>query len=655
MEGGGKAAYGYGGHHHHHQDGKLLKSFSRVELRRFGLGVVAGFLLVTCAYFSTAKFDAIHIAMISSPPKNAAGVGSLVSGSDGSNPQLDLGGVQDRDALSREGSKAEVLDEDDGKVSTLGPDLGHNASVDGSKKKEETFVRNGDASVSASTAPAAGSGKDEVLVKDDDASVGAVLPPLSSEESTNSTHESGVIEDEELQVQEIASINPPEKISNNGTSPSVVPSNPATLPVLPVEQIPAVPESKAPPAEQIPAIPEVKQTDSAAPRREWKPLCDLTSNRRIDWCELDGDVRVLGANGTVTLMAPPGVDERTFRAESWRIKPYPRKADPQAMQGVRELKVQSLTSSAASAAPACTDWHDVPGLVFSDRGYTGNYFHAYTDVILPLFLTAKQYSGEVLFLVSDFRMWWLGKFLPVFKNLSNYDMIDLGSDPRVHCFRHVQVGLSCHSDFSIDPRRAPNGYSMLDFTRFMRETYGLPRAVAAPGARRPRLLVIARARTRRFVNTEEIVSGAELAGFEVAVSEGEQEVAPFAELANTCDAMVGVHGAGLTNMVFLPTGGVVIQVVPLGRLEYVAGYFRGPSGDMGLRYLEYRISPEESTLTDQYPPDHPVFTNPDAVKSKGWNSLKEAYLDKQDVRLDMKRFRPVLDKAIAHLRQNKNK
>ena len=58
--GGGKLPYSYAAH----QDGgKLVKSFSRVEPRKFGLGLVAGFLLVTCAYFSTAKFDAIHIAM----------------------------------------------------------------------------------------------------------------------------------------------------------------------------------------------------------------------------------------------------------------------------------------------------------------------------------------------------------------------------------------------------------------------------------------------------------------------------------------------------------------------------------------------------------------------------------------------------------------
>nr|CAB3472452.1 unnamed protein product [Digitaria exilis] len=548
-------------------------------------------------------------------------------------------------------------------------DSGRNVEDTG---RDETFVGDsgGGASSTAANPGAEGGNKDEVPAKDDDATTAAVLPPVSSEEAANSTQESGVLEDEVLQVQEAVAKAPSRKSnesaaaaaaaaassSSNGSSTSVVHSDPAILPA-PVQHIPPTTQVvKTLADQQIPAVPKVNQADSKTPAREWKPLCDLTSNRRIDWCELDGDVRVLGANASVTLVAPPGADERTFREESWRIKPYPRKADPNAMRKIRVVTVQSV----AGEAPACTDQHDVPALVFSDRGYTGNYFHAYTDVILPLFLTARQYSGEVLLLVTDFQMWWLGKFMPVFKSISNYELIDLDHDPRVHCFRHVQVGLTSHNDFSIDPRRAPNGYSMLDFTKFMRTTYGLPRDLAWPAAnpganttqsRRPRLLVIARARTRRFVNMEEIVRGAEKVGFEVVVSEGEHEVAPFAEIANSCDAILGVHGAGLTNMVFVPTGGVVIQVVPLGGLEFVASYFRGPSRDMGLRYLEYRITPEESTLIDQYPRDHIIFTDPEGVKSKGWDSLKAAYLDKQDVRLDMKRFRPTLKKAISHLRK----
>ena len=62
--GGGKMGHGYAHHHHHHDTAKLLKAVSRtVEPRNFGIGLVAGFLLVTCAYFSTAKFDPIHIAL----------------------------------------------------------------------------------------------------------------------------------------------------------------------------------------------------------------------------------------------------------------------------------------------------------------------------------------------------------------------------------------------------------------------------------------------------------------------------------------------------------------------------------------------------------------------------------------------------------------
>ncbi|PWZ09011.1 hypothetical protein Zm00014a_014386 [Zea mays] len=606
--GGGKLPYSYAGQ----QDGgKLVKSVSRVEPRRFGLGLVAGFLLVTCAYFSTAKFDAIQIAMTSRPvSSNAAGVAAAADTSNASRQGLDLGNKgPGAMSMAEEGSEAEALEKDGGKASSpSGPGV-----------------------------PA------------------ALLPPVSSEEAANSTQESGGLEDEELQVQDaVASGSGRSKDSAaaaaaatrsaNVSSPSVVHSHPAILPA-PAQQIPEV---KQPDSETTPARERERE-------REWKPLCDVTSNRRIDWCELDGDVRVVGANASVTLVAPPGADNRTFRAESWRIKPYPRKADPNAMRFVRVLTVRSVASGSGEAA--CTDdgRDDVPALVFSDRGYTGNYFHAFTDVILPLFLTARRYAGEVRLLVADLQPWWVGKFLPVFRSISKYELVDLDRDPRVRCFRHVQVGLTSHADFSIDPRRAPNGYSMLDFTRFMRAAYGLPRGdvVAAAPARRPRLLVVARARTRRFVNTEEIVRGAEAVGFEAVVSEGTHEVAPFAELANGCDAIMGVHGAGLTNMVFLPTGGVVIQVVPLGGLEFVAGYFRGPSVDMGLRYLEYRIEPEESTLVDQYPRDHPIFTDPNGIKSKGWESLKDAYLDKQDVRLDMERFRPTLQEAIAHLRKAK--
>ncbi|CAM0878886.1 unnamed protein product [Alopecurus aequalis] len=629
MEGGGGGKTGKAGGGHH-DTAKLLKAVSRtVEPRNFGIGLVAGFLIVTCAYFSTAKFDAIQIALISPEARSAAaGIGTPVKAAVAEGSSQRLGGSDLENALSKLGSKAEVLDADDGQIlPSSQTDSGQSASL-GNTSKDDTFGTDGGGAAVAGA---------------------ALRPQLSSEESANSTREQGALEDDELQAKDaIANSAKKSSSSNNGSSsPSVVHSDPARIPVPSVQQIPPAEQqaTKVPPVQQIPLIPQAQPTGP-----EWKPLCDLSSNRRIDWCELDGDVRVHGGRGTVTLVG-------AAKAEEWRVKPYPRKVDANAMRFVREITVRSTLPGDAAAGAGqeeCAERRDVPALLFSDRGYTGNYFHAYTDVILPLFLTAKQYGGEVQFLVSDFQWWWLDKFTPVLKALSKYDLVDLAADNRTRCFPHVQVGLTCHADFSIDPRRAPNGYAMVDFTKFMRTTYGLPRDLAVPNAgRRPRLLIIARARTRRFVNADEIVANAKKMGFEVVVSEGTHEIAPFAEQANSCDVMLGVHGAGLTNMVFLPTRGVVIQVVPLGDLGFVAGYFRSPSRDMGLEYFEYRIAREESTLSEQYPPDHRIFTDPAGVRSKGWDSLKEVYLDKQDVRLDMRRFRPVLKKAIAHIRANK--
>jgi capsular polysaccharide biosynthesis protein len=93
-----------------------------------------------------------------------------------------------------------------------------------------------------------------------------------------------------------------------------------------------------------------------------------------------------------------------------------------------------------------------------------------------------------------------------------------------------------------------------------------------------------------FVNVPEIRCAAESAGFEVysMVSPcGDTPVEETARMVNSHDVLLGVHGAGLTNAVFLPTGGMVIQVVPYGRLERMARTDFGELvADMGLRYPE---------------------------------------------------------------------
>lgn len=379
-----------------------------------------------------------------------------------------------------------------------------------------------------------------------------------------------------------------------------------------------------------------------------KAVCN-TDGPVSETCDLDGDVRTNGSALSVTFV-PESPSER----REWKVRPYSRRT----MVGVDRVTVTRLGSPDDPAAPPCEVAHGVPGVLFALGGLTGNYWHDFSDVLVPLYAASRRYGGEVLFLVSNMQPWWLGKYEAVVRRLSRYDAVDLDRDARVRCFRRLTVGLRLHKELGVAPElTAPDRLTTADFTAFLRETYALPRgapaAIPTTEGRKPRLMLIHRPHYRRFVNVPEITRAAEAAGFEVAVASprGDAPVEETARAVNSCDALLGVHGAGLTNAVFLPPGAVVIQVVPYGRLERMARRdFGDPAEDMGLRYLEYSVSAEESTLLEMLGPEHPVIRDPDSVHRSGWDKVAEYYLGKQDVRIDVDRFAPTLAQAMDHLR-----
>ncbi|XP_066369508.1 alpha-1,3-arabinosyltransferase XAT3 [Miscanthus floridulus] len=377
-----------------------------------------------------------------------------------------------------------------------------------------------------------------------------------------------------------------------------------------------------------------------------KPLCDFT-NFRANVCEMRGDVRV-HPNATSIMFMEPGHSQRD---ELWKIKPYPRKGDEFCLSHITELTVKS-----SKVAPECTKYHDVPAVIFSLTGYTGNLFHDFTDVMVPLFTTASEFNGEVRFLITDMALWWTIKYQTVLQKLSKYPVIDFSKDDQVHCFKHVIVGLHAYMEFTIDSSKAPHNYSMVDFNRFMRGAYSLGRdTVTVLGEYpkvKPRLLIIKRHRTRMFLNLDEIIAMAEELGFEVVIDEANvsSDISKFARLVNTVDVMMGVHGAGLTNCVFLPQNATLIQIVPWGGLEWVSRTdFGNPAELMGLHYKQYSIGVDESSLTEQYPRDHEIFKNPIAFHKNGFDFIRQTFMDKQNVKLDCKRFRPILLEALDNL------
>ncbi|XP_062218951.1 alpha-1,3-arabinosyltransferase XAT2-like isoform X2 [Phragmites australis] len=382
---------------------------------------------------------------------------------------------------------------------------------------------------------------------------------------------------------------------------------------------------------------------------EWdKPLCDF-SNFRANVCEMRGNIRIHANASSVMYMEPAG----SKRDEQWKTKPYPRKGDDLCLSHITELTVKS-----SKVAPECTKYHDVPAVVFALTGYTGNLFHDFTDVLVPLFTTAIEFNGEVQFLITDMAIWWTRKYAVVFEKLTKYPLIDFNMDDQVHCFKHAIVGLHAYMEFTIDPLKAPHNYSMVDFNRFMRMTYSLPRdAVTALGEipkTKPRLLIISRQRTRMFLNLNEIMTMAEEMGYEVVVEEANvnSNVAHFAKVVNSVDVMMGVHGAGLTNCVFLPHNAILIQIVPWGAIDGICRVdFGNPAEQMGLRYKHYSIGVHESSLTEQYPLDHEIFKNPLSFHKNGFEFVRQTFMDKQNVRLDCNRFRLVLLEALDQLNQ----
>ncbi|KAG7577698.1 Glycosyltransferase 61 [Arabidopsis thaliana x Arabidopsis arenosa] len=375
-----------------------------------------------------------------------------------------------------------------------------------------------------------------------------------------------------------------------------------------------------------------------------KPICHYNKLGSKEFCDLSGDVRILGKSATVLAAITFAFSGNS----TWHMRPYARKDQGAAMKRVREWTVKLIQNASLSR---CVRNHRVPAILFSLGGFSMNNFHDFADILIPLYTTARRFNGEVQFLVTNKNPWWINKFKELVKRLSNYEVIYIDEEDETHCFGSVIVGLNRHRDYdkelTIDPSNSE--YSMSDFRKFLRDTYSL-RNSTVNTRRRPQILILSRSRSRAFVNADEIARAARQMGFDVVVTEANRGVASFAQTVNSCNVMLGVHGAGLTNMVFLPENAVVIQILPIGGFEWIAKTdFEDPSKGMNLRYLEYKIAVEESTLVKQYGRDHEIVRDPSAVAKRGWGTFKSVYLVQQNVSVDINRFKPVLVKALELL------
>ncbi|KAE9590718.1 hypothetical protein Lal_00022996 [Lupinus albus] len=424
-------------------------------------------------------------------------------------------------------------------------------------------------------------------------------------------------------------------------------------------------------------------------------ICCDRSGFRSDVCVMKGDIRTNSSSSSIFLYNSRSTnkvsstnegrkveEDRVLQHE--KIRPYTRKWETSVMDTIDELNLVSKRVNLDSNH-GCDVQHDVPAVFFSNGGYTGNVYHEFNDGIIPLYITSQHFNKKVVFVILQYHNWWITKYVDVLSHLSDFPMIDFSRDNRTHCFPEAIVGLRIHNELAVDPALMNDNKRIVDFRNILDKAYWprihdliedeereaeekLREQIASTPSlqasqqqhikaqvqenlsKKPKLVILSRSGSRSITNENSLVKMAEELGFQVEVlSPGRTtELAKIYRVLNTSDVMIGVHGAAMTHFMFLKPGSMFIQVVPLGTTWAAETYYGEPARKLGLKYIGYEIQPKESSLYEVYDKNDPILTDPASINKKGWEYTKKIYLDGQNVKLDLRRFRKRLRRAYEY-------
>ncbi|XP_021807487.1 EGF domain-specific O-linked N-acetylglucosamine transferase-like [Prunus avium] len=365
------------------------------------------------------------------------------------------------------------------------------------------------------------------------------------------------------------------------------------------------------------------------------------SHKYYDFCFINGST-VLDPTTSTFFMADP-----TGPPLMEKIKPYPRKLETSTMSGIKEL---ILTSG--PRAPKCQIQHNAPALVFSAGGYTGNVFHDFNDGFNPIFIIVNSilHDQEPVLVMSKARDWWVSRYGDLLRTFTKHPIINLDNDTANHCFTSASVGLTSHGLVTINPKLLHTPKTLVHFHGILDKAFGRNHHHPRPSGSRLRLVLISRTGGvgREMLNQNEVKQAAEKVGFEVVVFVPSSTTAMHVayNLLSKSHAMVGVHGAAMTHLLFMRPGSVFMQIVPLGTHWLANVCYESPARAMGLQYIDYRINVEESSLVDKYGKDDIVVKDPVSKMGSNWSmEVMKIYLKEQNVKLDLDRFNWLLKAA----------
>ena len=196
------------------------------------------------------------------------------------------------------------------------------------------------------------------------------------------------------------------------------------------------------------------------------------------------------------------------------------------------------------------------GLVH-DPWSSSNFYHWMADSLPRLLVLREQHPGCQLLMPAPVA----GYMQQTCAALGFTDLLTVEKDDIIHADTLV-----------VPAHTTPLGYQHPPLLKQVRDELVAALAPAVPGRppQRRRVYVSrARQKLRRLVNEDEILPLLAQYGFETVFFE-ELSLTQQVRLMQETAVLLGVHGAGLTNMLFLPAGATVIEMVNLEKLERTA-------------------------------------------------------------------------------------